>query len=114
MTRALEEQAIDYALTLTSGAELVAPFATATDRLSVVVPLGTDLAALAQTTRLKSVEDGANIAFLLPRSRTPLMLRQRLDDAWVASDVQLYLDLFSLPARGKEQAKHLRAARLKF
>jgi len=44
----------------------------------------------------------------------PLLFRQRVHDAWVASDVQLYRDLWAWPRRGREQAAHLRAERLTF
>ncbi len=49
-----------------------------------------------------------------PRERSPLLFRQRVHDAWVASDVQLYRDLWAWPRRGREQAAHLRAERLTF
>jgi len=33
--------------------------------------------------------------------------KRRLGGLWVASDVQLYLDLYDYPVRGREQAEHL-------
>ena len=54
------------------------------------------------------------MSFLVTRERSPLLFRRRIGECWVASDVQLYLDLFSWPARGKEQARHLRAERLPY
>jgi hypothetical protein len=90
----------------------VAPFATASEQLSILVAPSIDLARLATSAGLRSVEEGANVSFLISNERSPFMFRQNLHDAWVASNVQLYLDLFSSPARGREQARHLRIERL--
>jgi hypothetical protein len=51
---------------------------------------------------------------LTTRKRSPLMFQRRIDGVQVVSDIQLYLDLFAWPQRGKEQAQHLRAQRLQF
>jgi len=38
---------------------------------------------------------------------------QEVEDLWVVSDIQLYLDLYGYPVRGREQAEHLYGKRLK-
>ncbi len=114
VTASLEANALDYALTLGAGSELVAPYATSVTRLHVIVPPKAPVDDLAERMGLRPVEEGENVVFLIPRSQSPLMFRQRVDSLWVASDVQLYLDLFAWPLRGKEQAKHLRTERLAF
>jgi hypothetical protein len=111
---AFDRVAIDYALTLTSGAHLVAPFATDTGRLTILVPAAADLDDVAHHAQLKSVEEGENVVLLQAPQATPLLFRQRVRDVWVASDIQLYLDLWAWPQRGKEQARHLRQERLSF
>jgi hypothetical protein len=110
----LEQLAVPYALTLSSGAELVAPFVTGSDTLSLLLPFQTPLASLMAQTGLQTAEEGANVRFLLCKDAAPLLLRRQLETLWVASDIQLYLDLWAWPARGKEQAKHLRQERLGF
>lgn len=109
---ALDETGVEYALTLSSGAALVAPFATGLDRLSVIVPSTIDLDRVARAADLRPVDEGENVVFLVTRERSPLLFRQRIDDTWVASNVQLFLDLSASPRRGKEQAQHLRTERL--
>ena len=107
---------IPHALTLESGAEHVAPFATAIPRQAVLVP-EERMAALArgaQAQGFRAVEDGENVVFLGTRSRAPLMFSQEVESVRVASLVQLYLDLWAWPRRGREQARHLRALRLGF
>jgi hypothetical protein len=42
------------------------------------------------------------------------MFVRQLDGRRVVSDVQLYLDLFASPRRGREQAQHLRLQNLSF
>jgi hypothetical protein len=104
----------EYALTLASGAELTAPFATSVDRLHLIVPATVRLDDVVRRAELKPVDSGANVTFMLTRQRSPLLLRRSIDGIWVASDIQLYLDLWNSPARGKEQAEHLRKQRLHF
>jgi len=110
----LERHQIPYALTLASGAELIAPFITGNARMTA---LAQDHPALGQATEeagLAPVEDGENVALLVTRQRAPLLFRQAIDSLQVASTVQLYVDLWASPGRGKEQARHLRAERLPY
>jgi hypothetical protein len=38
--------------------------------------------------------------------------KRRIGGLWMASDLQLYLDLYDYPLRGREQAEHLFERRL--
>ena len=111
---ALDRRGIPAALTLTAGAELVAPFAVGNERLELLVQDHPVVEEASLEAGLRPVEDGENVAFLLTKERSPLMFRQQIDGVQVASPIQLYLDLCASPRRGKEQAKHLRAERLSF
>ncbi len=112
IVKLLHDSKTEYALTLASGAEYVAPYATSVDNLHILVPETTDLADLAEKGGLKPVESGENITFLATKERSPLMFRQRIEDIDIASNVQLYLDLSAWPRRGKEQAEHLRSTKI--
>lgn len=109
---ALERAGINYALTSSSGAELVAPFVTSVERLSVLIPQGFLLESAIQEAKLEPAEEGSNVTFLLSKGDAPFLLSRRMAGVNVASDVQLYLDLWASPARGKEHAEHLRCERL--
>ncbi|HZQ99792.1 MAG TPA: helix-turn-helix domain-containing protein [Chloroflexota bacterium] len=111
---ALAGAGIAHALTLGSGARLVAPYGTDAERAWVLVPASAagTLEGIARASELQPVEDGEAVTFLLTGERSPLMFRRQVQGFWVASDVQLYLDLWAWPQRGKEQARHLRAERL--
>lgn len=57
---------------------------------------------------LDPVEDGANLILVRPYyKQSALFGARRIKGWWVASDVQLYLDLNRYPLRGREQADHL-------
>jgi len=111
---ALGLRQIPYALTLTSGAEHIAPFVIGNERLTL---LAQDHPALSQATDwagLSPVDEGENVVLLVTHQRAPLLFRQSVGSLQVASTVQLYLDLWVSPRRGKEQARHLRAERLPY
>jgi Transcriptional regulator, AbiEi antitoxin, Type IV TA system len=114
IAEALQSNRIDYALTLSSGAEMVAPFTSGSERLHFIVPESKEIAGVAAKAGLEPVDDGANVTLMTTKARAPFLKRQSIDDLWVASDVQLYLDLSKWRARGKEQAEHLRRQRLRF
>lgn len=109
----IEEHGGEYALTLASGAQLVAPFATSVDRLHFIVPATAKIDVVAKDAGLKPADDGANVAFMTAREYSPLLLRRRVDGVWVASDVQLYLDLQNWPGArqraGRASAKGMLA-----
>src|SRR5205823_164419 len=103
-----------HALTLTAGALRVAPFATDLERLTILVDDPRKLDYVASSADIQAVEEGENVTFLATGERWPLLFRRRVDEIWVASDVQLYLDLWASSGRGMEQARHLRTERLGF
>jgi hypothetical protein len=114
VTEALIHLGVEHALTLGSGAQLVAPHGTGTEHAWVLLlaPAASHLDEVARAADLQPVDEGETVSFLLTRDRSPLLFRQQVQDYWVASNVQLYLDLWAWPQRGKEQARHLRDERL--
>jgi hypothetical protein len=114
VTGALDRAGVEYALTLSSGAALVAPHLMPSEQVWVLLSANdaTALGGVVQASDLQPVDEGETVTFLLTRQRSPLLFRRHVWEYSVASDVQLYLDLWAWPRRGKEQAKHLRAERL--
>lgn len=116
VTNALQGGGIQHALTLSSGADLVAPHGTETDHVWLLVP-ATQSARLdkaAEAANLRRVEDGENVTILVTRERSPLLFWREVGSFSVVSDIQLYLDLWAWPRRGKEQARHLRRERISY
>ena len=111
---AVEEQASSYAVTLGSGALHRAPFLTQVEQIALWLPKGVEVERLAQTCGLKSADEGPNVLLLSARDDAPFLYRQQVGNLWIASDIQLYLDLSASAGRGREQADHLRRERIGF
>lgn len=111
---AIEQQGASYAVTLIQGAMHRAPFLTQMEQATLLLPDTVDLKRLASDCRLQTAETGYNALLISTRSQAPLMYRQHQDNLWLASDIQIYLDLFASPGRGREQAEHLRRERIGF
>jgi hypothetical protein len=94
-----------YALTLGAAASLVAPFVRSTD-IYFYVPGGR--APVAKALDLVPVEFGGNVYIVTPSDESVLFDARTVRGLMVVSDLQLYLDLIKYPARGREQAEHLR------
>ncbi|MFO7773839.1 MAG: type IV toxin-antitoxin system AbiEi family antitoxin [Dehalococcoidia bacterium] len=101
---------IPYALTLFSGAALVAPFARYTRGFAYV---GTGIRELAESIELKEVSSGPNFSVLEPYDEGVFYGSRRVEGLQVACDVQLYLDLMGYKGRGEESAKFLLEHRIK-
>lgn len=109
----LEQAGVVHAVTLDAGAGLVAPLMTQEpERVHVICASRPDLPL--KKHRIREVDEGANLILLHPVRSEPERFRQRVDDVWVASNVQLYLDLMASPRRGADQAAHIRQKLLRF
>ncbi len=60
------------------------------------------------------VDQGANLEIIDVNSTGELLFRQRMKGTWLASPVQVYLDLMRSQGRAKELAQHLRQTRIGF
>lgn len=103
---------VDYALALQAGAYLVASHA----EFDVVHFYVKDQVAhkkLVNLLNLKGVDKGQNVIILDPYYRQSAFYgKRKIDDLWVVSDLQLYIDLYNYPLRGLEQAEYLYRKRL--
>jgi len=94
----------EYALTLGSAASLVAPYVRSTDIYLYVK----DPQKIVDALNLKPVEFGGNVNLITPSDKGVLFDTQEFEKLSLVSNIQLYLDLFNYPMRGREQAEHLR------
>ncbi len=102
-----------YVLGYQAGANLVSPFSIYKE-VHIYVKEKKDIEFWVQELELKKVEHGANLIFLLPYYKNSVFYdKQWVDNLWVTSDLQLYLDLYHFPIRGREQAEHLFEKRLR-
>lgn len=117
MEKLLASSQAEYAVTLEAGARRTAPLRTGPlEHWSILTSAPDELAFTLNLADFREVDEGENVLLLVAASAhstpTPLYAREKIEGVWVASPVQLYLDLMNSPQRGKEQARHVRAQRL--
>jgi len=100
-----------YAFTLHAGASLVAPYVRFND---VHFYVGSNPQAWADALGLHTVEFGGNIHLLQPYDEGVFYRLRSPQGMAVVGNIQLYLDLYKYPARGREQAAFLRDKEIGF
>jgi hypothetical protein len=100
------EHGLRYALTLQAGASSVTPYVRPVNVHLYVDPEKLD--SWQEFLRLQLTELGGNIFLVEPYDEGVFYNVQRVRGINVVSNVQLYVDLYNYPARGREAAEHLR------
>jgi len=101
-----------YGVAGPGGGHVVAPYAEF-DRVDVYVRDEDDAAFVASKLEARPADRGANLQIMIPYYRISAFFAcRRIEVLPVVSDLQLYLDLYDFPVRGREQAEHLYARRL--
>jgi len=112
MERTLHHVRDQYALTLQAGASLIVPYAEF-DTVDVYARTVEAAKAMARDLDAREVQRGANLRVSLPYYRVSAFFgRQDVGGLPLVSDLQLYLDLYDYPVRGREQAERLFERRL--
>lgn len=116
---AVNKENIKYALGFFTGAYFIAPFITGVNKIQAYVESSDNIETLKKELGMEEVESGGNVELYVPYDQGVFYKPQVIDNKQfgkisVVSNVQLYMDLFSNPARGAEQAEHLRQLKLKF
>jgi len=107
-----DQDNLEYALTLHAGAFLIAPYVRYTD-VHFYVKLK-EVNVWKDRLNLRPGESGGTVTLVDPYDRGVFWGAQKIDGVDVVSNVQLYLDLFNYPARGREQAEFLREKKMRF
>jgi len=105
---------LNYALTLLCGASLVAPFIRGVSTLQMYLSDSEDLPKWIQLLDLRPVETGSNVSVYVPYDEGVFYKTQKVNGVNVVANIQLYLDLYNYPARGREQSEFLRREKIKF
>jgi len=107
-----------YALTLHAGASLVAPFAKFHEVHMYVDPWGGRVETeqfWMEALELEKVDRGGNMYLVWPYYKHGAFYGVReVHGVSVVSDIELYIDLYNFPIRGREQAEHLMRKRLSY
>ena len=105
---------VEYALTHEAAAQRYAPFLSSVSHIRCrVIPGGAADEAL-DILGARPVAEGANLSIIDAKSPGELLFREKVGEAWLASPIQVYLDLLRGEGRAKEMAAHLRRERIGF
>ena len=100
----------NYGLSLLSGASLVAPFVRFTD---IHFYITGEPDEWVKKLELAPVEFGGTVHLIQPYDEGVFYGTQTIEGLKVVSDIQLYIDLYKYPARGREAADFLRKEKIK-
>jgi hypothetical protein len=105
---------VEYAISYEAAAQLYAPFLSDVSVVRCRVLRGAGLEAAIRKVGARSVSKGANLEILEVKSGGDLLFREKVNKVWLASPIQVYLDLLRVEGRAKEMAEHLRREKIKF
>lgn len=105
------ENKFEYAFTLFSGANRLAPF---TRYNFASTFFSGDLETFIRTVGLKEVTSGFNLQVIAPYDEGVYYKKLAIASSEIANPIQLYLDLYNYVGRGREQAEFLREKMIKF
>jgi len=109
--QAADRLGASYAFTIHAGASLIAPFVRFND---VHFYIASDPEPWVHELDLHTVEFGGNVHLLRPYDEGVFYRLRFPQGMAVVGNIQLYLDLYRYPARGREQAEFLREKEIGF
>ena len=105
---------VQYAISHEAAAQRYAPFISHVSQVRVRVLIGGNADAAIGDLDARVVNEGANLGVIEAKSSGELLFREQIDDLWLASPIQIYLDLLRGEGRSKEMAEHFRKERIGF
>lgn len=111
---ACAESKAEYAITHEAAGQRYAPFLSTVSQVRCRMLDGPAAARALGALDARRVDQGANLAVIEVQSPGELLFRQLVNGIWLASAVQVYLDLMRSEGRARELAKHLRRERIGF
>ena len=104
----------EYEISHEAAAQRYAPFLSSVSQMRIRLLVGPNADAGIGDLGARVVNEGANLAIIEAKSPGELLFRERVEGIWLASPVQVYLDLLFGEGRTKELAEHLRKERIGF
>lgn len=105
---------VGYAISYEAAAQRYAPFLSSVSQVRCRVLAGTAADAATGELGARVVNEGANLAIIEAKSHGELLFREQVGGIWLASPVQVYLDLLRGEGRAKAMAEHLRKEKIGF
>ncbi|MCL4182475.1 MAG: hypothetical protein KJ011_03415 [Burkholderiaceae bacterium] len=110
----LDTHDAQYAVSHEAAAQRYAPFLSNVSQVRVRVLTGPNADGAIGDLDARVVNEGANLGVIEAKSPGELLFRERVDGLWLASPIQIYLDLLRGEGRSKEMAGHFRKERIGF
>lgn len=114
VAEALEGRGVEYAISHEAAAQRLTPFLTSVSQVRLRLLPGQAAEAALADLGARMVTEGANLVVIETKSAGELLFRERLEGLWLASPIQIYLDLLRGEGRSKEMAEHFRQERIGF
>lgn len=114
VARAFADHNVTYAVSFEAGAQRYAPYLSSVSQVKCRSLTGAALDAGLAALNARAVDEGANFSVMETKSAGDLLFREQLDRTWLASPIQVYLDLLRGEGRAKELAQNLRKERIPF
>jgi hypothetical protein len=114
LAQACQASQAGYAVTAEAAAQRYAPWLSSVSQVRCWLLAGAPANAALGALGARPVDEGANLVVHEAKSSGDLLLRERVGGAWLASPVQVYLDLLRGEGRSREAAAHLRKERIGF
>lgn len=108
------EHDVAYAISHEAAAQRYTPFLSKVSQVRARVLGGANANAAIGVLNARPVSEGANFSVIEVKSLGDLLFREQFGDLWLASPIQIYLDLLSGEGRAKEMAEHFRKERIGF
>jgi hypothetical protein len=105
---------VGYEISHEAAAQRYAPFLSNVSQVRCRLLVGPAADAAIDELGARAVNEGANLTVIEAKSPGELLFRERIGDVWLASPIQVYLDLLGGEGRAKEMAEHLRKDRIGF
>lgn len=109
-----DEHDVGYAVSHEAAAQRHAPFLSSVSQVRVRVLPGANADAAIGGLDARVVNEGANLAIIEAKSQGEMLFRERVGGLWLASPIQIYLDLLRGEGRSEEMAAHFRKERIGF
>lgn len=105
---------VEYVLTQEAAAQRYAPFLSVISFVTCRMNPGHAADEVFSELDARVVIEGANLNVIETKSQSEFLFKRRLNSVWLASPVQVYLDLLRAGGRAQEMAEHLRQERIGF
>ncbi|ESY64005.1 hypothetical protein X743_32115 [Mesorhizobium sp. LNHC252B00] len=99
---------VEYVLTQDAAAQHYAPFLSSISRVACRVAPGKAAGDVLANLEARVVTEGANLDIIETVSRSEFLFKEQKERLWLASPVQVYLDLLRNEGRSRDMADHLR------